>query len=160
MWLRYDLLNFEHTLFILRFIFATEHRLECMSRFWSENVFLNKALFYHTSKALFGLLNSQPLFLNVPLRAATFSPENHVQLLLSGYFRDWIKPPLESLKCGNDIPKLHLSAPGFRTPKCTLTWNIKIGSIEKKGLESNRSTDILKAAEEGGYGVLGIVTVS
>jgi hypothetical protein len=35
-----------------------------------------------------------------------------------------------------------------------------MGSIEKKGLDSKRSTEILKAAEEGGYGVLGIVTVS
>jgi hypothetical protein len=35
-----------------------------------------------------------------------------------------------------------------------------MGSIEKKDLESNRSIEILKAAEEGGYGVLGIVTVS
>jgi len=36
----------------------------------------------------------------------------------------------------------------------------KMGSIEQKSLEGNKSTKILKAAEEGGYGVLGIVTVS
>jgi hypothetical protein len=35
-----------------------------------------------------------------------------------------------------------------------------MGSIGKKCLEGNKSTAILKAAEEGGYGVLGIVTVS
>jgi hypothetical protein len=35
-----------------------------------------------------------------------------------------------------------------------------MGSIQKKSLEGNKSTAILRAAEEGGYGILGIVTVS
>jgi hypothetical protein len=35
----------------------------------------------------------------------------------------------------------------------------KIGSVEMKSLEGNRNTEVPKAAEEGGYGVLGIVTV-
>jgi hypothetical protein len=35
-----------------------------------------------------------------------------------------------------------------------------MGSIQNKSLEGNKSTAILRAAEEGGYGILGIVTVS